>query len=204
MFYLTRCLPALLVALFLAGCATQVRDTSRTFDTVVIDAGHGGHDSGARSRKGALEKHAALSVALRLDAKLRQAGFKTVLTRRTDVFVPLDRRAGISNNARNAVFVSIHFNHTRNRRIHGVETYYRAPAAKQLARRIQRNLCTMASDRGVKTANYRVLRLARYPAVLVECGFMSHSKESARCTSPDYQERLADQIARALIDQRYH
>src|SRR5687768_358461 len=66
-------LAILLLAPFLGGCATGVRDTSRTFKTVVIDAGHGGHDSGARSRSGGLEKHHALSVASRLEPKLRAA-----------------------------------------------------------------------------------------------------------------------------------
>jgi N-acetylmuramoyl-L-alanine amidase len=63
----------LLVAALLSGCATGVRDTSRTFGTVVIDAGHGGHDSGARARSGLAEKNVALDVAQRLEPKLRAA-----------------------------------------------------------------------------------------------------------------------------------
>src|SRR4030095_14988424 len=87
--------------LLLGGCATGVKDTSRTFKTVVIDAGHGGHDNGARSRWGGQEKNNTLSVAQKLDLKLRVAGFKTVMTRNSDYFVPLNDRAKISNSQSN-------------------------------------------------------------------------------------------------------
>src|SRR6266498_6124677 len=69
-------------SVLLSGCATGVKDSSRTFKTVVIDAGHGGHDYGARSRWGGQGKNNTLSVALKLESKLRVAGLKTVLTRR--------------------------------------------------------------------------------------------------------------------------
>ena len=60
-----------------------------------------------------------------------------------------------------------------------------------------------ASNRGVKTANFRVLRKARYPAVLVECGFLSNRSEGAGARSSSYREELADKIAEALVDERY-
>src|SRR6187549_3647554 len=74
----------------LTGCetTTRVKDTSRTFKTVVIDAGHGGHDLGTTSRWGGQEKNAALDVARRLEPRLRSAGFKTVMTRNGDYFIP--------------------------------------------------------------------------------------------------------------------
>jgi N-acetylmuramoyl-L-alanine amidase len=188
----------------LTACS-GIRDTSRTFETVVIDAGHGGHDSGARSRSGLKEKYLALDVARRLDARLRAAGFKTVMTRNGDVFVPLDRRAGISNRQRNALFVSVHFNHANRRSARGTETYYKASVARRTAGHIQRALDEIPGlkSRGVKTANFRVLRKARYPAVLVECGFLSNSSEADRCGSPVFREQLATKIAEGLIAQRY-
>jgi N-acetylmuramoyl-L-alanine amidase len=195
--------PAMFVfCLLLAGCATQVKNTSRSFRTVVIDAGHGGHDSGALSRRGSAEKHAALDVSLRLEQKLRDAGLRTVMTRETDRFVPLDTRAAISNRQQNAIFVSIHFNHAKSRRARGVETYYNHPYAFSLARNIQNHLVTVAPDRGVHRAKFRVLRKNRYPAVLVECGFLSHAAEAARCGTPAYRERLASEIATAILNQR--
>src|SRR5207249_260410 len=68
----------------LAGCATGVKDTSRTFTAVVIDAGHGGYDNGAATRYGGREKDANLDVAMRLRPKLEAAGFRTVMTRSSD------------------------------------------------------------------------------------------------------------------------
>jgi N-acetylmuramoyl-L-alanine amidase len=193
----------------LASCGSvpqaRVQDTTRTFTTVVVDAGHGGKDNGAYRRYGGAEKAATLDVATRLAAKLRESQFRTVMTRSSDVFVPLDERAAVSNSQKNAIFVSVHFNDSRRRGIHGFETYYRSPISRELAYRIQQHLVTMrgASDRGVKTANFRVLRKAAYPAVLVECGFLSNRSEGAAAKSAGYREELADKIAEAIVDERY-
>lgn len=196
------------LAALMTGCATtpmsRVKDTSRSFQTVVIDAGHGGHDYGARTRWGGAEKTAALEVARRLEPKLRSAGFHTVMTRNGDQFIPLNQRASISNRQQNAVFVSIHFNHSRKRRIHGAEVYYKSAASRELARRILRNVASVpgVSGRGVITANFRVLRLNQFPAVLVECGYLSNPKEGRRAASSRHREKLASAIASAIVEQR--
>ena len=194
-------------ALFaLAGCETEtaVKNTSHTFRTVVIDAGHGGHDLGTHSRWGGSEKMAALDTALRLEPKLRAAGFNTVLTRNADYFVPLGGRTRISNSQDNAIFVSVHFNEGPNREAHGVETYYRSKYARELAERIQSTVTSLpgVASRGVKTANYWVLRHNEYPAVLIEGGFFSNPAEGSRCANPAYREALANAIAAAIIAQR--
>jgi N-acetylmuramoyl-L-alanine amidase len=193
-----------LLVIFFTGCS-GVRDTSRTFETVVIDAGHGGHDSGARARAGYREKDFALDVARRLDARLREAGFRTVMTRQGDVFVPLGRRTRISNSQHNAIFVSVHFNDADSRTARGVETYYKSRVARETARRIELSLdsITNLDSRGVKTANFFVLRKARYPAVLVECGFLSNAAEAERCASPEFRDQLAVKVAEALVRQRF-
>ncbi|MEP6671018.1 MAG: N-acetylmuramoyl-L-alanine amidase [Chthoniobacter sp.] len=202
---LIRLLPA--VALFvLAGCESEsmVKNTSHTFRTVVIDAGHGGHDMGTHSRWGGTEKMAALDTALRIAPKLRAAGFNTVLTRDSDFFVPLGGRTRISNGQDNAIFVSVHFNEGPNRAAHGVETYYRSKYAREIADRIQGTVTSLPSiaSRGVKTANFFVLRHNEYPAVLVEGGFFSNPAEGSRCAKPAYHEALASAIAAAIIAQR--
>ena len=190
----------------LSGCssAVHVKDTSHTFRTVVIDAGHGGHNLGTTSRWGGAEKNNTLDVALRLDPKLRAAGFETVLTRKGDYFVELNQRAKISNRQDNAIFVSIHFNEGSRREARGAETYYKSRPSRELAERIQRAVSTLpgASSRGVKTANFRVLKRNEYPAVLVECGFLSNPAEGCRCATPRYRELLAAAIAGAIIEQR--
>lgn len=188
-----------------AGSGIRVKNTTRTFTTVVVDAGHGGKDNGAYRRYGGAEKTATLDVATRLARKLRESEFKTVMTRSSDVFVSLDQRAAISNRQKNAIFVSVHFNDSGRRGIRGYETYYHSPVARTLAYHIQQNLLTMpgATNRGVKTASFRVLRKARYPAVLVECGFLSNRKEGAQARKASHREQLADKIAEAIVDQRY-
>ena len=188
-----------------SGSGIRVKDTTRTFTTVVVDAGHGGKDNGAVRRYGGTEKTATLDVATRLARKLRESQFKTVMTRSGDVFVPLDKRAAISNRQKNAIFVSVHFNDSGRRGIRGFETYYHSPVARTLAYRIQQQLLTLpgASNRGVKTANFQVLRKAEYPAVLVECGFLSNRKEGAAARSAGRRDALADKIAEAIVDQRY-
>lgn len=198
---------ALLGGLLLGGCATggvPVRDTSRSFKTVVIDAGHGGHDNGTRSRWGGLEKTNALNVAKALDVRLRSAGFRTVMTRQSDRFVELNDRAAISNRQENAIFVSIHFNEARSRRISGAEVHYKSAVSRPLAERILARIDALpgTASRGVKPANFRVLKLNQYPAVLVECGFLSCRSEGSRCATAAYQGQLAGAIADAIIAQR--
>jgi N-acetylmuramoyl-L-alanine amidase len=94
------------------------------FDTVVIDAGHGGEDEGARGPRGLLEKELVLDVARGLAVKLRRAGLRVVMTRDRDVFVPLEQRTNIANDARGDLFVSIHANAARNGNARGSEVYF--------------------------------------------------------------------------------
>ena len=190
---------------FLAGCGTVAKNTSRTFKTVTVDAGHGGKDSGAYRRGGLPEKAVALDVARRLDRKLHESQLKTVMTRSGDIFVSLDQRVAIGNAQRNSIFVSIHFNDSPRRVIHGFETYYYSSASLDLAQRIQKHLSTMpgAVNRGVHRAGFRVLRNLSYPSVLVECGFLSNRSDRNEAGSDVYRDRLADKIAEAIVEQRF-
>src|SRR2546423_8663483 len=193
----------------LAACSTVtttgVKNTSKTFNTVVVDAGHGGKDSGAYRRYGPAEKIVALDVPQRLNRKLRESQLKTVMTRSSDVFIELNDRVAIENSQKNAVFVSIHFNDSRRRGIRGFETYYHSGASFDLANRIQEKLMTIphSANRGIHTANFRVLRNATCPAVLVECGFLSNRSEGNQAGDWEYRELLADRIAEAIVEQRY-
>ncbi len=193
----------------LAACGTVtttgVKNTSKTFNMVVVDAGHGGKDSGAYRRYGPPEKMIALDVAQRLNRKLRESQLKTVMTRDSDVFIELNDRVAIENRQKNAIFVSIHFNDSRKRRIRGFETYYHSGASLDLASQIQTKLMTIpnSSNGGVHTANFRVLRLASCPAVLVECGYLSNRSEGNKTRDWEYRELLADRIAEAIVEQRF-
>ena len=92
--------------------------------TVVIDAGHGGADLGARGARGALEKDLTLAVARRVAKRLREQGTNVVLTRSSDVFVSLAERTEIANRARASLFVSIHANSAPAKDVAGAETYF--------------------------------------------------------------------------------
>lgn len=196
----------------LAACATGrgpvgigTKDTSKTFHTVVVDAGHGGKDNGAYRRFGGAEKIATLDVAKRVSRKLRGSDFKVVMTRTNDVFIPLDERVAIENAQDNSIFVSIHFNDSRRRKIRGFETYYHSANSVALASRIQSKLMTIpnSANGGIHHANFRVLRLAKYPAVLVECGYLSNRYEGGEARDSEYREQLADRIADAIVEQRH-
>jgi N-acetylmuramoyl-L-alanine amidase len=94
------------------------------FDTVVIDAGHGGHDEGALGRSGLREKDLVLDVARRLAKRLRKRGYDVVLTRDRDDFLSLEQRTAVANDARADLFLSIHANAARSRQPKGIETYF--------------------------------------------------------------------------------
>jgi N-acetylmuramoyl-L-alanine amidase len=193
----------------LAACSTVtttgVKNTTKTFNTVVVDAGHGGKDSGAYRRYGPPEKMVALDVAQRLNRKLRESQLKTVMTRNSDVFIELNDRVAVETAQKNAVFVSIHFNDSRRRGVRGFETYYHSGASFDLANGIQGKLMTIPHSRngGVHTANFRVLRLATCPAVLVECGYLSNRNDGSQARDWEYRELLADRIAEAIVEQRF-
>ncbi|HEY0840008.1 MAG TPA: N-acetylmuramoyl-L-alanine amidase, partial [Vulgatibacter sp.] len=90
---------------------------------VVIDAGHGGKDSGAIGKNGQKEKDLTLAMARKLRARLTSMGLEVILTRDSDVFLSLEERTRIANEQRADLFISIHVNASTNRKAHGIETY---------------------------------------------------------------------------------
>jgi N-acetylmuramoyl-L-alanine amidase len=123
-----------------AGSYSLARQLGLGVRRIVIDAGHGGHDPGTIGRGGLQEKDLVLDVALRLDRLVRQElGAEVVLTRSTDVFIPLEERTGIANTRGADLFLSVHANASRNARARGIETYFlnfaRSPHAEEVAAR---------------------------------------------------------------------
>lgn len=173
--------------------------------TVVIDAGHGGHDRGGVPRDRYAEKLYTLDVSRRLEARLRSMGYRTVMTRRGDYFVSLGARCGIANAQRNAIFVSVHFNSAPREGANGIETYYYSRKSAGLAAAVHRSMVRAAGteDRRVRSRGFYVIRNTRIPAILCECGFLTNRAEGARIAgSAAYRQRLADSIA-AGIRSRY-
>ncbi len=178
--------------------------SANQFSTVIIDAGHGGGDFGGIRQNLIPEKDVALDVARRLQKSLQRSGFRTVMTRSDDRFIPLDQRVAIANQFRDAIFMCIHFNSATRPGARGIETYYTAPSEAPLAMRIQRNLAatTTGTNRGVKRAGFRVLRSTKIRAVLAECGFLTNPQDVALARSPNYRQQLAEQISQAIVAER--
>lgn len=200
MIMLLRCLPPL-AALLLPGCALFEEGASLSnFRTVVVDAGHGGYDNGARGRQGLSEKMLTLDVARRLKPLLESRGYRVVMTRTTDVFVPLGGRTAISNSHPDAAFVSIHFNCSPRRAADGVETYYYDRRSAPLASNILREIATCygSHSRGVKYARFYVLHHNLRPATLLELGFVSNPRENAKLQDPRIRQLLAERIASGI------
>ncbi len=171
------------------------------FDTVILDPGHGGHDRGAGIGY-VYEKHLALDTARRVAELLKSEGLRVIMTRSTDVFIPLEGRSAMGNSYGNAIFVSVHYNYNTGGSGHGVETYYHFDAGYALAAYIQAYLVpqTGMMNRGVKTANFHVIRATtRNPAVLVECGFVSNSSERSGLVTGQMRENIALGIAKGIL-----
>ncbi len=172
------------------------------FRTVVIDAGHGGHDNGGQWGR-VYEKHLALDTAYRLESKLKKLGYNTVMTRRSDYFVSLPQRVNISNRSRNSIFVSLHYNYTWKQEVSGLETFFNTEQSRPLAQHVQRAIVsrTRTVDRSAKYARFYVIRNSTNPAILVEGGFVSNSRERDRMKSAWFR----DSIAQGVVDgiQRY-
>jgi N-acetylmuramoyl-L-alanine amidase len=168
--------------------------------TVVIDAGHGGHDRGGIPGQRIAEKDMTLDVALRLRNVLSASGYRVVMTRSTDVFVPLGGRVAIANSYRNAVFVCIHFNATGRSGASGIETYFYSRESLPLASAIHHYVAGGApsENRGVRRRGYYVLRKTIIPAVLVECGFLTNPTEAAYAQNASYRQKLAEEIAAGI------
>jgi len=165
--------------------------------TVVVDAGHGGHDRGGIPGQSVAEKNMTLDVAQRLRNVLAASGYRVVMTRDSDVFVPLPTRVAIANSYRNAIFVCIHFNATKRAGASGIETYFYSRDSLPLASAVHYYVTGGApsGNRGVRRRGYYVLRKTSIPAVLVECGFLTNPTEAAYAQSTSYRQKLAEEIA---------
>lgn len=165
--------------------------------TVVIDAGHGGYDRGGIPGQRVSEKDMTLDVARRLKSVLAASGYRIVMTRDSDVFVPLGTRTGIANSQRNAIFVSVHFNSATRRSASGIETYFYNRESLALASAIHHYVAGGApsENRGVRRRGYFVLRRTNMPSVLVECGFLTNPTEAGYAQNASYRQKLAEEIA---------
>ncbi|MEY2495842.1 MAG: N-acetylmuramoyl-L-alanine amidase [Verrucomicrobiota bacterium] len=198
--------------------------------TIVLDPGHGGFDKGATNGFGN-EKTYALDVARQLRPILQAKGFKVIMTRENDVFIPLEVRARIANATKDSVFVSIHFNATdANREATGFEIFSLTPrgapstaddwlalsfANMQAGSAVDAQSFELSAvvyhsmlghipefDRGIKRARFAVLRHTKIPAILIEGGFVTEAGDSKRIADPAWRKQLAESICVGLESYR--
>jgi len=172
---------------------------------IVIDPGHGGSDPGAlTSFSNSREKDLNLDIALRVRDLLESKEQTVFMTREGDYYVSLAERAEITNRLLPMFFVSIHNNAFETEEMHGAMTFHYEGSrqGRILAGFIQRRIVTQcgAQDKGVRTANFFVLRETIVPAVLVECGFMTNPDEEAKLRDPNYRRTMAMAIANGILD----
>ena len=183
-----------------ARAAAVSPEGPRPSTTVVIDAGHGGFDRGGIPRQRVPESMMNLDVALRLRTILQSYGYRVVMTRDSDVFIPLGTRVAIANSYRDAIFVCIHFNATPRSAASGIETYFYSSQSLPLASAIHYYVAGGApsANRGVRRRGFFVLRRTTIPSVLVECGFLTNPTEAQYAQSAAYRQKLAEEIGRGV------
>jgi N-acetylmuramoyl-L-alanine amidase len=193
----------LLILLLLFCVELKATATGSVAPLIVIDAGHGGSDEGAKVQT-VMEKRITLTTALLAKKHLEKMGYRVILTRSRDIFVSLPRRSAIANKSKAAAFVSIHFNSSPNRSAKGIEIYFyetkdpsRSRASKKLANTVLYEIVdqTAAVSRGARKGNFHVVRETMMPAVLVEGGFMTNYEERFLLKDRKYLEKIAKGIA---------
>lgn len=188
---------------------------------IIIDAGHGGFDGGAQASDGTLEKDINLSIALKLKEFLELGGFNVVMTREVDSGIEKDseqsigkrkvsdmkERLKIINSNPDAIFVSIHLNKFTTSSAKGTQVFYSPnnEKSKELAQSIQStviNHLQQENSRVIKKGDKSIylLKNAKIPAVIVECGFLSNQQELSLLKQEDYQKQIAFCVYCGILD----
>ena len=216
---LAACLASSASAMYTAAPLPSSIDRPRT--PVILDPGHGGKDFGAVV-KDLQEKDIALAVALKLRDRIK-GDMPVVMTRDNDVFVPLDHRVVDSVDWNGAVFVSIHLNKVRDKKLAGAVVYSYGSERHRHWRRRHRSVPPMPAPPGVEAtesaylagsmvktmrgdgfrveeakSDYYVLKNPAQPSILVEIGYLSNPAEAGRLNDPAYQDKLVATMAKAI------
>lgn len=199
-----------LVALFVTVVSTAAALTNQSAApplagwVIVVDPGHGGADRGAcHFGDGLIEKQINLDMAFRLEERLHGLGARVHLTRTDDRFVTLDDRAHMANELRAHLLISLHVNRYPSPVCFGAQAFYhpQSEEGKRLALLVQDELLQVdpANYRQALPGNYRVLRLATMPGVLVEIGFITHEGDRRQLADFKYRDRVAEAVATGVV-----
>jgi N-acetylmuramoyl-L-alanine amidase len=177
---------------------------------VLIDPGHGGFDPGAVAADGTHEDSINLAISLLLAQELRGRGATVIMTRMTESALgdtkreDMARRLELVGSSGADVVISVHMNYFVVARYRGAQIFYRTgdEESQRLAALIQEAIRTDVDPGNTRqckySQDYGLLNIAKAPAVLVECGFLSNPEEAKNLKDPDYQAKLAKAIAEAL------
>ena len=183
---------------------------------VVLDAGHGGRDSGKLSEKGTEEKDINLVIALMIQQRLEESGITVIMTRTEDVglytendsnkkVADMKARLSVIEKSDCDIAISIHQNSYSDSSVRGAQAFYYATSAagKELAELIQKDLIKNVDQDNHRQAKendtYYLLKKTSVPMVIVECGFLTCPEEEALLLTDDYQSKIADQIAKSIM-----
>jgi N-acetylmuramoyl-L-alanine amidase len=170
---------------------------------IFVDSGHGGNDPGAVGN-GVQEKDIVLPISIKLGQALQGMGYTVYYTRTNDVEIDLEPRVAAAERINADVFVSVHANSlaANNSGISGIETYHsrNSTVGKELASYVHSQILsgTGANDRSVRAAGFYVIARTSMPAILVETGFVTNPTEARNLSNPNYQQRMAEAIARGI------
>lgn len=171
---------------------------------IVVDAGHGGHDSGAIGRNGTMEKNLTLDIALRLQECLLKRGATVLMTRTGDTYPTLAERVNLANRHQAHLFVSVHVNaFSTPGAMSGTMVLYATPQSLPLARSLLSRLLQelRRPDKGIRhRPGLYVLRHTVMPSVIVEVAYVDHPEEEALLNNPDFRQRAAEAIAGGVVD----
>ncbi len=200
----------LVLLILLCSLPAAAQPGPLTGKTVVLDPGHGGNQAGA-FHHGVREADVNLAIGLELKARLTAAGATVVMTRATDDLAAapgvapaaeLQARVDIARAADADIFVSLHANaHPTKPETAGAITFYAPGRPNDLAATVLETLVleTGAVNKGVRPANFYVLRNSDIPAVLVEVGFLTNRDEAARLADRAYQQEIAAGICKGIM-----
>jgi N-acetylmuramoyl-L-alanine amidase len=169
---------------------------------ICIDAGHGGHSSGAKGLYN-LEKDLCLKMSHQLRRALEERGAQVIMTREGDEFVSLEGRCQIANTRGADLFISIHLNSTPKRNsASGTETYWHTPQSWRLAQALHsRVIGTVGKDdRGIRNRGFYVIKNTTMPSVLLEIAFINNENDERLLADGGFHTNLAESLADGVLD----
>lgn len=193
---------------------------SYNLPTIVIDPGHGGEDGGAVSNDGVLEKNINLDISMKTADLLNFLGFDIKMTRNDDYDLSgeeqtvharkvsdMNKRLEIYNSSENNVVISIHQNKFEQEKYHGTQVFYSSnnDNSKEFADCVKfavKKLIQPDNERECKKSDSGIylLKHAKIPAIIVECGFISNSEECNNLLNETYQKQMSFAIVSGFLD----